>query len=175
MRITRLAGVIAASAGLALVLVSCSPPAGLRFEADGSTLCSGMGGPTIFGTSLTNDSAGAITLAGVSFREVSNVTIDEIAVAPRPENAEDPTGLVFTDAVPATYLDNWTDRVDPAGFELQPGATIDIFVMASESGSPGSGLMRGLEVTPEGTDALPARGLISFGFSNGRGCAADES
>src|SRR6478672_6370143 len=139
MRITRLAGAIATSAGIALVLVGCGPPAGLRFEADGSALCSGMGGPTIFGTSLTNDGGDAVTLAEVSFREVSGVTIDEIAVAPRPQDAEDPTGLVFTDAVPATYLENWADRVEPAGFELQPGATIDIFVMASETGVAGTG------------------------------------
>lgn len=173
MRISRLAAGGLAGAALVLVVTACSPIAGLRFDADGSSLCSGTGGPTIFGTSLTNDGSGEVTLVDVSFQELVDVAIDEIAVAPRPADAQDPRGLVFTDDVPATYLENWAERTDPAGFVLEPGATIDIFVVARETGSPGSGLMKGLVATTEGFGAQPLRGAIEFGFASGSRCGID--
>jgi len=99
--------------------------------------------------------------------------IDEIAVAPRPDDAEDPTGLVFTDVVPASYLENWADRTDPEGVELAPGSTIDIFITARETSSPGTGLMKGLVATTEGFGAQPLFGAIEFGFASGARCGTD--
>lgn len=173
MRISRLGATALGCSVIAALLTACSASGGLRFDADGSSLCSGMGGPTIFGTSLTNEGPGTVTLSDISVREVSDTVIDEIAVAPRPDDAEDPTGLVFTDVVPASYLENWADRTDPEGVELAPGSTIDIFITARETGSPGTGLMKGLVATTEGFGAQPLLGAIEFGFASGARCGID--
>lgn len=173
MRISRLGASVLGGATISMLLAACSPSSGLRFEADGSSLCSGAGGPTIFGTSLTNDGGTAVTLSDISVREVSDTEIDEIAVAPRPDGAEDPAGLVFTDVVPASYLENWADRTDPKGVELAPGSTIDIFITARETGSPGTGFMKGIVATTEGFGAQPLLGRIEFGFVSGSRCGTD--